>query len=257
MTSDFSLRQLASTSQRAPNPNGVRLTPRSSYAASGRERRKGVSAPRRRAYPPESWALDVPAYGDPASTIFLRNPCQTKTTEPETACEKHALKSSCYRPFAAYGEDQDDTCTFPSVIKRALANIGAKVLEVWGAGDQMRDFIHSEDCVDGVLATLDKIHDGDALNLSTGIYTSFKEFARMAAECCGYSPEVVGLSDSQPACLRAGEIRRSRSRWRSGVRSRSKTGLWERSPISNRGLWWPRASHGISSSCRPEPRSSA
>jgi GDP-L-fucose synthase len=59
----------------------------------------------------------------------------------------------------------------------------------------MRDFIHIEDCVDGVLKTMDLIDDGDAINLSTGIYTSFKQFARIAAEECGYAPEVRGLSD--------------------------------------------------------------
>jgi GDP-L-fucose synthase len=109
--------------------------------------------------------------------------------------EKHGLKSVCYRPFSGYGEDQDDTYPFPSIVKRAIAHAGQAVLTVWGTGDQMRDFIHIEDCVDGVLATMDKIDDGDALNLSTGIFTSFKQFARMAAEVAGYSPEVVGLSD--------------------------------------------------------------
>ncbi|HVF38862.1 MAG TPA: NAD(P)-dependent oxidoreductase [Gemmatimonadaceae bacterium] len=111
------------------------------------------------------------------------------------AFEKHDLKSVCYRPFSGYGEDQDDTYPFPSIVKRAIANAGQPVLSVWGTGDQMRDFIHIEDCVDGVLSTMDKIDDGDALNLSTGIYTSFKEFARRAAAIVGYTPEVVGLSD--------------------------------------------------------------
>jgi nucleoside-diphosphate-sugar epimerase len=114
------------------------------------------------------------------------------------AHEKHGLRSVCYRPFSGYGEDQDDSYPFPSIIKRALAHAGEPVLRVWGTGDQMRDFIHIEDCVDGALGTMDMIDDGDALNLSTGIYTSFKQFARMAAEAIGYSPEVVGLSD-QPA----------------------------------------------------------
>lgn len=114
------------------------------------------------------------------------------------AYEKHGLKSVCYRPFSGYGEDQDDTYPFPSICKRAMANMGKDVLTVWGTGDQMRDFIHIEDCVDGVLKTMDKIDNGDALNLSTGIYTSFKQFARIAAEECGYKPEVMGLSD-QPA----------------------------------------------------------
>jgi GDP-L-fucose synthase len=112
------------------------------------------------------------------------------------AFEKHGLKSICYRPFSGYGEDQDDTYPFPSIIKRAIANRGQPVLTVWGTGDQMRDFIHIEDCVDGALMTMDKIDNGDALNLSTGIYTSFKQFASIAANAVGYSPEVVGMSDN-------------------------------------------------------------
>lgn len=113
----------------------------------------------------------------------------------QLAYEKHDLKSVCYRPFSGYGEDQDDSYPFPSICKRAMSHVGEPTLTVWGTGDQMRDFIYIEDCVDGVLSTMDKIDNGDALNLSTGIYTSFKQFARIAAEECGYSPEVIGLSD--------------------------------------------------------------
>jgi GDP-L-fucose synthase len=116
----------------------------------------------------------------------------------QLAYEKHGLRSVCYRPFSGYGEDQDDTYPFPSIVKRAIDNIGQPVLKVWGTGDQMRDFIYIEDCVDGVFATMDAIDDGGALNLSTGIYTSFKQFAAMAAGLVGYSPEIVGMSD-QPA----------------------------------------------------------
>jgi nucleoside-diphosphate-sugar epimerase len=111
------------------------------------------------------------------------------------AFERHELKSVAYRPFSGYGEDQDDTYPFPSILKRAIANQDKSLLTVWGTGEQMRDFIHIEDCIDGVLATMDKIDNGDALNLSTGIYTSFKELARLAAEASGYTPDVRGLSD--------------------------------------------------------------
>lgn len=111
------------------------------------------------------------------------------------AYEKHGLKSVTYRPFSGYGEDQDDSYPFPSICKRVLKSIGQPVVTVWGTGNQMRDFIHIEDCVDGVLATMDKIDNGDALNLSTGIFTSFKQFVSLAAGLCGYSPEVKGASD--------------------------------------------------------------
>ena len=113
----------------------------------------------------------------------------------QLAFKHHGLKSICYRPFSGYGEGQDDTYPFPSVCKRVLANHGAKTLQVWGSGDQMRDFIHIEDCVDGVLQTMDLIDNGSAVNLSTGIYTSFKEFAKLAALISGYTPEVVGTSN--------------------------------------------------------------
>lgn len=128
------------------------------------------------------------------------------------AFEKHGLKSVCYRPFSGYGEDQDDSYPFPSIVKRAMAHAGEPVLNVWGTGEQMRDFIHIEDCVDGVVTTMDRIDDGEALNLSTGIYTSFKEFARMAAAAVGYSPEVVGLADKPSGVFaRGGDVEKQRA----------------------------------------------
>jgi len=111
------------------------------------------------------------------------------------AFEKHGIKSVTYRPFSGYGEDQDDSYPFPGICKRTLKNRGAEIINVWGSGNQMRDFVHIEDCVDGVMKTMDMIDNGDALNLSTGIYTSFKEFAKLAANICGYDPEVKGTSD--------------------------------------------------------------
>jgi nucleoside-diphosphate-sugar epimerase len=118
------------------------------------------------------------------------------------AYEKHGLASICYRPFSGYGEDQDVAYPFPSICKRAIENRGASTLTVWGSGTQMRDFIHIEDCMDGIFGTLDKIENGDAVNLSTGVLTSFLGFARMAAEVVGYSPEVKGSTD-KPAGVHA------------------------------------------------------
>ena len=118
------------------------------------------------------------------------------------AYEKHGLKSICYRPFSGYGEDQDDTYPFPSICKRALANKGKPVLEVWGSGRQLRDFIHVEDCIKGAVRTMDQIDNGEAVNLSTGILTSFADFAAKAAELCGYKAEIKGMSD-KPAGVHA------------------------------------------------------
>jgi len=128
------------------------------------------------------------------------------------AYEKHGLASVVYRPFSGYGEDQDLTYPFPSICKRAIDNIGKDVLTVWGTGRQMRDFIHIDDCVAGVIQTMDKIHNGDALNLSTGIFTSFITFAKMVANNLGYSPDIQGTSSKPEGVFaRAGDTEKQKS----------------------------------------------
>lgn len=109
--------------------------------------------------------------------------------------QKHGIQSVIYRPFSGYGEDQDMSYPFPSICKRILDNPKASVVEVWGTGDQMRDFIHIDDCIDGVLMTMDLIDNADALNLSTGKLTSFKEFVNLGSQLLGFSPEIKGTSD--------------------------------------------------------------
>ena len=126
------------------------------------------------------------------------------------AYERHGLNSIVYRPFSGYGEDQDDAYPFPAICKRALKewrrraaivwgvdqDVGLvrkewRPLTVWGSGRQMRDFIHIDDCVAAVAATVDKIDDGGAVNLATGCAVSFIEFAQTVANAAGYDPEII------------------------------------------------------------------
>jgi len=128
------------------------------------------------------------------------------------AYSRHGIKSVTYRPFSGYGEDQDATYPFPSICQRVLANYRASEISVWGSGTQMRDFIHIDDCVRGVIATMDLIDDGDAINLSTGTLTSFIEFAGLAAAACGYFPAVKGISDKpEGVYARGGDTKRQRA----------------------------------------------
>ena len=111
------------------------------------------------------------------------------------AAKFYGVHITCIRPFSGYGKDQDLSYPFPSICKRILNNISQKKIQVWGTGDQMRDFIHIEDCVKGVISTMDKIDDGSPINLSTGKLTSFKEFVNLGCSLVGFETEVVGTSD--------------------------------------------------------------
>jgi len=128
------------------------------------------------------------------------------------AFERHGIDSAVYRPFSGYGVDQDLTYPFPSICKRALDERGSSEFEVWGSGKQSRDFIHIDDCVRGVLRTMDQLHGGEALNLSTGRLTTFLEFAEIATRTVGYQPSVHGnTSMPEGVASRGGDTRKQQS----------------------------------------------
>jgi len=103
---------------------------------------------------------------------------------------KHGLDIAVYRPFSGYGEDQAMSYPTPALIKRILAQ---DEIEVWGSGNQSRDFIYIEDCITGILRTYESISDGSALNLGTGVRTSFKDFIREGCSIIGKYPKIKPL----------------------------------------------------------------
>jgi len=90
-----------------------------------------------------------------------------------------------FRPFSGYGSDQDSDYPFPSFIDRALAK--ADPFDIWGDGEQVRDFVHIDDIVQAVLWHVQTGYDG-TFNLCSGFATSFNDLAEMVCEEAGYKP---------------------------------------------------------------------
>lgn len=107
----------------------------------------------------------------------------------QIAAKQYGLDVVTYRPFSGYGFDQSLDYPFPSIIQRAVRK--EDPLIIWGSGDQERDFIHIDDIIDAVWATMDELNPGDVLNLGTGQPTSFWQLARLAANVIGYQPEII------------------------------------------------------------------
>ena len=90
-----------------------------------------------------------------------------------------------FRPFSGYGSDQDSDYPFPSFIDRALAK--ADPFDIWGDGEQVRDFIHIQDVVQAVLWHVQSGYFG-TFNLCSGFATSFNELAKLVCQEAGYEP---------------------------------------------------------------------
>ena len=106
------------------------------------------------------------------------------------ATEEADLTVHVFRPFSGYGHDQDPAYPFPAYIARA-ANREAP-FDVWGTGDQCRDFIHVDDIVGAVLAAVELDVRGP-VNLGTGRATSFNELAQLVMDAAGYSTAIRHL----------------------------------------------------------------
>jgi nucleoside-diphosphate-sugar epimerase len=92
------------------------------------------------------------------------------------------IKVSVLRPFSGYGSDQALDYPFPSLIARGKAKLDP--FEIWGTGEQVRDFIHIDDVV---AATFEAITNNvKTLNLCTGRATSFIQLAEMIMLAQGY-----------------------------------------------------------------------
>jgi nucleoside-diphosphate-sugar epimerase len=95
------------------------------------------------------------------------------------------IKTYVFRPFSGYGSDQDLDYPFPSFIDRAKRRLDP--FQIWGDGNQVRDFIHISDVVRAVMAAVDQDYL-EPLNLGFGRATSFNELAHLVTAEAGYKP---------------------------------------------------------------------
>ena len=145
------------------------------------------------------------------------------------AARKYGLKVCCVRPFNGYGDDQDLSYPIPSIAARAAAR--ENPLTVWGSGNQSRDFIYVDDFVSALRTVIQNVEDGSAVNIGSGVNTSFKEVAALLAKLEGYTPEVKGLTEKVEGSFAL----------RSDV-SRLKSFGWEQKVPLEEGFGMPRQS---------------
>lgn len=100
---------------------------------------------------------------------------------------EQGTKVYVFRPFSGYGADQDLTYPFPSFIDRIRRKVDQ--FEIWGDGTQVRDFIHIDDIVEAVMSVVDNDIQIDALNLGSGVATSFNHLANTMFEISKWKPK--------------------------------------------------------------------
>lgn len=118
----------------------------------------------------------------------------TKLTGERLAAEsrKAGLPVTVVRAFSGYGEDQTENFPFRALVERARRREDPFV--IWGSGEQVRDWVHIDDVVAGMLAVAESGTE-EPVNLCTGVGTSMRDLAELACAQVGYKPRFELLGD--------------------------------------------------------------
>lgn len=100
----------------------------------------------------------------------------------------YGIKTSSLRLFNVYGENENIdprwSHVIPSLIKKAIL-YPEEEFKLFGDGKQERAFLYVQDCVDGLLLGMEKIEDGDPVNLGSEEVVSIGELAKKVVKLSG------------------------------------------------------------------------
>lgn len=153
----------------------------------------------------------------------------------EFVVQKSNMKIALVRPTAVYGPwDNFDPVTshvIPALIRKALNKLDP--FEVWGTGDEVRDFVYVKDMVDGALLCLEKYATGDAVNLGYGKSFTIKDVVRIILKATGHSKAKVYFDASKPTTIPFRMVDTTKARKKLGFKPKTsleegltKTVLW-------------------------------
>lgn len=103
-------------------------------------------------------------------------------------CEQYGMQGVSCRYFTVYGERGKENHAVIAMIARAF--IGQDPFEVWGTGEQIRNWTYVGDIVEGTIRAAERVTDGTAINLGTTERTRVIDGARAVLRLTGHEAEI-------------------------------------------------------------------
>ncbi len=125
--------------------------------------------------------------------------------------KQHQIKTSSVRIFTAYGPRENESHAIIALIAKAY--IQQNPFEIWGTGEQSRNFTFVEDIVRNLLLSCEHIEDGSAVNAGTSDFISLTKAAETVFEIMDWKPaQIRHLKDKPVGVLhRAADISYAKS----------------------------------------------
>jgi len=108
-------------------------------------------------------------------------------------CKDWGLKAAACRYFTVYGNRGHENHAVIAMIARAF--LKQDPFDVWGNGEQIRNWTHVSDIVAGTIRAAEKIDDGTAINLGTMERTRVIDAVREVLAYTGHKAQIRFLLD--------------------------------------------------------------
>jgi GDP-L-fucose synthase len=148
--------------------------------------------------------------------------------------QQYGFRCVCLIATNFYGPGDNFTLgasfIIPSLIRRFLEAVedGTQEIVIGGTGCATRDFIHVEDCAEGILLALEHYRGADAVNIGTGFEVAIHELAQRIALLTRYTGKIL-WDPSYPEGIMRRVLDVTRAQKEFGFRARRKLpeGLFE------------------------------
>lgn len=111
--------------------------------------------------------------------------------------EQYGLNAVYLLPVNLYGPrdnfDLESSHVIPALIRKMheAQERGERTVTLWGDGSPTREFLHVEDCAEGLLLAGERYDGADPVNLGTSAEISIRDLATLIGELSGFDGEIV------------------------------------------------------------------
>lgn len=125
--------------------------------------------------------------------------------------KQHGLRSVSCRLFTAYGERENETHAVIALIAKAFVEMDP--YEIWGDGQQDRNFTYVGDVVEGMMRAALAVDDASAVNIGTSEHVKIVDAARAIFVEVGWEPRELLFAATKPVGVysRAADLTRTRA----------------------------------------------
>ena len=114
--------------------------------------------------------------------------------------EQYGIDASIVRIFTAYGPRENETHAIIALIAKAYA--GQDPFEIWGDGEQTRNFTYVKDVTRALRLAAENVTDGTPVNAGISRYVSINEVVEQIFECLGEEPGDIEYMTDKPVGVR-------------------------------------------------------